>query len=369
MMWDAAIIGGGPAGAAAACLLARAGRSTVLFEREAGPRHKVCGEFISVEAAAYLSALGLDPERLGALPIHYVRLIQGERTATATLPFPAFSLSRDVMDEALLNAAAGQGAEIRRGVIVRGLTEDADSVTLQAGEPVRASTAFLATGKHELRGHRRPPGAINDLIGFKRHLTLAPAQAGILAGHVEVLLFPGGYAGLQPIPGGRANLCLVIAKDVHDRLDRDWDALVDYLARSSAIFAERLAGAVPCWPKPLSIYGIPYGFVHRAEAPSPRIHRLGDQLAVIPSFCGDGIAIALHSAALAMDRHLAGEPPLNGAAFASQIRTATLLARAARHPFLQTLATTACRLSPGLLRSMASATRIQGVSLQPPPAR
>ena len=77
-MWDAAIIGGGPAGAAAACLLARAGRSTVLFEREAGPRHKVCGEFISVEAAAYLTALGLDPERLGALPIHHVRLIQGE---------------------------------------------------------------------------------------------------------------------------------------------------------------------------------------------------------------------------------------------------------------------------------------------------
>ena len=135
------------------------------------------------------------------------------------------------------------------------------------------------------------------------------------------------------------------------------------------IFAERLAGADPCWTKPLSIYGIPYGFVHRADAPSPRIHRLGDQLAVIPSFCGDGIAIALHSAALAVDRHLTGQPPLDGAAFASQIRTATLLARAARHPFLQTLATTACRLSPALLRSMASATRIRGGSLQPPPAR
>ena len=135
-MWDAAIIGGGPAGAAAACLLARAGRSTVLFERETGPRHKVCGEFISVEAAAYLTGLGLDPVRLGALPIHHVRLIQGERAATAALPFPAFSLSRDVMDEALLNAAAARCAEIRRGSVVRGLTEDADGVTLHADEPV-----------------------------------------------------------------------------------------------------------------------------------------------------------------------------------------------------------------------------------------
>jgi menaquinone-9 beta-reductase len=285
------------------------------------------------------------------------------------LPFPAFSLSRDVMDEALLNAAAARGAEIRRGATVRGLTEDTDGVILHAGEPVRARAAFLATGKHELRGHRRPPGAINDLIGFKRHLTLSPAQAGILAGHVEVLLFPGGYAGLQPIPGGRANLCLVIEKAVHNRLGRDWESLVDHLARSAPIFAERLAGAVPCWTKPLSIYGIPYGFVHRDAAPSPRIHRLGDQLAVIPSFSGDGIAIALHSAALAVDRHLTGQPPLDGAAFESQIRAATLLARAARHPILQTIATAACRLSPALLKTMASATRIRGGPLQSPPAR
>jgi flavin-dependent dehydrogenase len=360
VIWDAAIVGGGPAGAAAAFRLAQAGQRTVLFEREAGPRHKVCGEFISVEAAAHLASLGLAPERLGAVPIRHVRLIQGERTATATLPFPAFSLSRDVMDEALLKAAAAQGAEIRRNSQVRGLTEDADGITLQADGPVRARTAFLATGKHELRGHRRPPGAINDLIGFKRHVTLEAAQAAILKDHVEVLLFPGGYAGLQPIPGGHANLCLVIEKRVHDTLDRDWDALVDYLARSSTIFAERLAGAEPHWSKPLSIYGIPYGFVHRQDAPARRLHRLGDQLAVIPSFCGDGIAIALHSAALAVDRHLTGQPPMDGAAFERQIRAATLLARAARHPILQILATAACRLSPALLRTMATATRIRG---------
>ena len=146
-------------------------------------------------------------------------------------------------------------------------------------------------------------------------------------------------------------------------------SLMDYLARSASVFAERLAGATPCWAKPLSIYGIPYGFVHRADAPSPRIHRLGDQLAVIPSFCGDGIAIACTPPHLAVNRHLTGEPPLDGAAFASQIRAATLLARAARYPLLQTIATAACRLSPALLRTMASATRIRGGSLQSPPAR
>jgi hypothetical protein len=121
-----------------------------------------------------------------------------------------------------------------------------------------------------------------------------------------------------------------------------------------------MAGAEPHWSKPLSIYGIPYGFVHRQDTPARRLHRLGDQLAVIPSFCGDGIAIALHSAALAVDRYLTGQAPLDGAAFEQQIRAATLLARAARHPVLQTIATAACRLSPALLRTMATATRIRG---------
>ena len=355
---DAVIVGGGPAGAASACLLAKAGRSVVLFEREAGPHHKVCGEFVSVEAAAYLERLGLDLFRLGAQPIHSVRLVRGSAESSSLLPFPAFSLSREVMDEALLRAAADRGAEIRRGVAVRSLAEGEDRVTLQADGPVAARAALLATGKHDLRGHRRPPGSINDLIGFKQYLTLAPEQAARLAGHVEVLLFPGGYAGLQPAADGRANLCLVVAKPVHDRVGRRWDRLLDHLCEESPAFAARLAGATACWERPLSIYGIPYGFVHRGDAASRRLHRLGDQLAVIPSFCGDGMAIALHSAFLASDRVLAGQAPLDGSAFAGQIRTATLLAQAIRRPALQGIAAGAVRLVPGLLKAIAYATRV-----------
>ncbi|WP_158043412.1 NAD(P)/FAD-dependent oxidoreductase [Skermanella pratensis] len=355
---DAVIVGGGPAGAAAACRLAEAGRSVVLFERETGPHHKVCGEFVSVEAAGYLGKLGLDLPRLGALPIHSVRLVRGRSETTARLPFPAFSLSREVMDEALLRAAADRGAEIRRGVTVRSLAETGDRVTLQADGPVAARAALLATGKHDLRGHRRPPGSINDLIGFKQYLTLAPEQAARLAGHVEVLLFAGGYAGLQPAADGRANLCLVVAKPVYDRVGRRWESLLDHLREESPAFADRLAGAAACWERPLSIYGIPYGFVHRAGAPSRRLHRLGDQLAVIPSFCGDGMAIALHSAFLASDRVLAGQAALDGSPFAGQIRTATLLARAIRQPALQGFAAGAVRLAPGVLKAIAYATRV-----------
>jgi len=121
-MTDAVVIGGGPAGAALATRLARAGRKVVLVEREAGPTDKVCGEFLSREAGLYLASLGLDLPALGAVPIDAVRLCAGGHVAAVPLPFAATSLSRRVLDEALLRRAASAGAMIRRGVKVSDLS-------------------------------------------------------------------------------------------------------------------------------------------------------------------------------------------------------------------------------------------------------
>jgi flavin-dependent dehydrogenase len=66
----------------------------------------------------------------------------------------------------------------------------------------------------------------------------------------------------------------------------------------------QLEGAEPCMSRPLAISGLPYGYVGRqTEGP----WRLGDQAAVIPSFSGDGMSLALHSAALAARLYLAGQ--------------------------------------------------------------
>jgi flavin-dependent dehydrogenase len=105
------VIGGGPAGAAAATALAEAGRRVVLIERTPGPHDKVCGEFISEEAARYLHALGIEPGALGAEPIEAVRLSAGGPVVATALPFTALSLSRRALDEAMLQGAAARGAE------------------------------------------------------------------------------------------------------------------------------------------------------------------------------------------------------------------------------------------------------------------
>src|SRR5947199_10161016 len=86
--YDAAIVGAGPAGAAAAILLARAGWSVALVERQSFPRRKVCGECVAASNLPLLDALGVGAAfatRAGA-ELHRVALMRGAETLVAPLP-------------------------------------------------------------------------------------------------------------------------------------------------------------------------------------------------------------------------------------------------------------------------------------------
>ncbi len=122
----------------------------------------------------------------------------------------------------------------------------------------------------------------------------------------KMFLFSGGYAGLQPIEGGWANLCVALRKPSEAiDLTKGWTGFRDGLIARAPGLAFFIANAEPRWDRPLAIAGVPYGFVDCAA--SDGLFRLGDQAAVIPSFCGDGISIALASAAMATEAILRGE--------------------------------------------------------------
>ena len=366
MIYDAVVAGGGLAGSAVAIDLARAGRSVVLLEREAGPHDKVCGEFLSFEAGHYLARLGIAPEALGAVPLSAVRLVQGHRPVRAKLPFSATSLSRRVLDEALLERAKCASADVRRGVRVKSLEPENGHwrASVDLGEPIMARAAFLATGKHDLKDLKRGPGRQGDLIGFKMYWRLSPEQARDLDGHVELALFPGGYAGLQPVEGGRANLCLLVRRREFADLENSWEALLAKIKATCPHLAQRLEGAEPALAKPLAISSIPYGYVFDgADGDTIPLWRLGDRAAVIPSFSGDGMSIALHSARLAAHHFLAGSTPH---AFQThlandvrrQIARSTRVSQALVTPWGQRGAATLARLVPPILANTASLTRI-----------
>lgn len=315
----ALIVGGGPAGAAAAIALARGGAMPVVIERSPGERDLVCGGFLGWDAIAALRKLGLDPATLGARPIHRLRLVAGRKIVEAELPRAAAGLSRRRLDATLLRMAEEAGAAVLRGRTARALEDD--GLRLDDGSEMAADALFLATGKHELRGAVRPVGNRPLSVGLRT--SIAP-PAG-LAGTIELHLYNGGYAGLLLQEDGAANLCLSVAQA---RAAGGRDALLGELMNEAPLLAERLGGKLPTdWE---AIAGVPYGW--RARAAAPDLFRIGDQAAVIASLAGDGIAVALASAATAAHAFLHGDAAsVYQRSFAARARRPFAIAETLRH--------------------------------------
>jgi flavin-dependent dehydrogenase len=355
------VIGGGPAGSMAGLRLAEAGRPVVLLEKERGPHPKVCGEFLSREAVEYLGQAGVDLAGLGAVPIDRVRLSAGGAMVEAPLGFRAMSLSRRVLDEAMLRRAQEQGCEVRRGAAAEALTREGVlwRVTLHGAEPVWARTVFLATGKHDVRGWARGKARQMDLVGFKCHWRLRRAQIEALRGAMELFLFPGGYGGLSLVEGDTADFCFVIRRGRLMTMG-GWSNLLDNLRRWNPRIRERLDGAEALSERPLAIAPIPYGYLAQENR---GVWCVGDQAAVIPSFTGDGMSIALHSASVAVRMALAGGSIAEfNRTLHAQLRrgmgVATLLSEVMVTGAGRRLTPMALRVIPSAMRWIALVTRI-----------
>ncbi|HZP06590.1 MAG TPA: FAD-dependent oxidoreductase [Terracidiphilus sp.] len=369
---DHLVIGGGPAGSMMALQLAEAGRQVTLLEKERAAHHKVCGEFLSHEAVEYLRQAGVSARDLGAASIRNVRLAAGHKAAEVQLPFQALSLSRCALDEALLQRAADKGCEVMRGASVVRLSacDGVWTVSLDDGRSLRAHSVFLATGKHDLHGWNRGRGEQSDLIGFKLHWRLAPAQTEELREWMDLFLFTGGYGGLSLVETEIANLCLVVRRCELRRIG-SWQNLLAAAMRENRRLRHLLEGAEPLWARPLAISPIPYGYF----APSScGLWRVGDQAAVVPSFTGDGMSIALHSAHLAAQMFLAGQSTeaysrTLRAQLGGRINLATWISRAIVTDAGRSSAILAASLFPGAMRWIAASTRVPAAALLFNPAR
>jgi flavin-dependent dehydrogenase len=363
---DAIVVGGGPAGAAFALELARNGRRVMLLERTLSAHHKVCGEFLSRETQHALAAFGIDTAALGATCITDFRLVKGARQATTRLPFNAAGLSRLRLDEALVGAAEAAGGEVVRGARVTKLVPADGGVIVETeARKWRAPVVALATGKHSLRGLTRPHGS---MVGFKLHLD-SNAAARALGGVVQLAFFPGGYMGACLVEDQTLSIGWVMEDDLLRSVGADWPAQSEYLARQSSLIGDLLAGARPQFAKPVATAAIPYGFLRKTPI-APSLYPIGDQLAVVPSFTGDGMAIALTSG-VAAARAVVDRKPAEMfqrefiARLKPQFRVAGALGRLLQMPATCAIAVAAARILPALAAKMVAATRLKGFEISP----
>jgi flavin-dependent dehydrogenase len=364
------IVGGGVAGCAASIALARKGCRVTLIEREPTPRHKVCGEFLSGEALEDLHLLGINVASLGAVPIDYVRLAAARRAATAPHPIPAKTLTRKALDTALITAAIAAGVAVERGRSVQSLTRtsgDLWQAKLDDGTTYEAPTAFLATGKHDLRGHSRPRDPL-QWVGFKMYYRLTAAQTADLKNASELTLYAGGYGGIQPVEDGVANFCCVVQQRYFAAADNRWEGLLAKMQNDCPHLAMRLAGAEPLLTKPITVTHIPYGYLRRETEDG--LYCIGDQAAVIPSFTGDGISIALHTARRGAAAYLAAEPapvfqPRLRSAMLPQMHLAEWAANGLNNALARALLPFCLSVWPGAMRVTARLTRVTQPAVAP----
>lgn len=359
----ALIVGGGPAGAAAAFVLAEAGVPHLLLERSREMQDLLCGGFLSWRSLERLARFGIAGPMLNPAAITHVRLTRRGRVAEARLPQPARCVSRRRLDALMLERATAAGARVERGVGARHWGDG--TLATDDGASIATNALFLATGKHELRGLARPADARghDPALGLRVRLGPAPGLAQLVGNRVELHLFDRGYAGCALQEDGSANLCMAVRRS---RLTEAGSplALLSALAAESPQLAERLAHLSTA-PQIDAVANVPYGW--RTAATEPGVFRLGDQAAVIPSLAGEGMGIALASGVAAATAFVVGGADAAAdyqRAFARRtarpVQVAGAVRAAAEHEWSAPLLLRGMGLAPPLAGLVAHLTRIDG---------
>jgi len=366
----ALIVGGGPAGASAAILLARAGLPHLLIERTRETGDALCGGFLSWRTLDSLRSLGVTPEMLGPARLTRVRLFAGGYVAETGLPRPALAVSRHRLDSVLLTQAARAGAAIEHGVMVKAI--EGGVARLQDGADLASDALFLASGKHDVRGLARPAGArgADPTLGLRVRLGASPALERLIGDTIELHLFDRGYIGVVLQEDGSANCCMAVRRSRLTEAGSP-DRLLDALALECPRLGERFAHRDGSEPID-AVANIPYGW--RVRGGEAGLFRLGDQAGVIPSLAGEGMGIAIASGIRAANAYAAGGAE---AAIPFQARLARDLARpigiagliraGAERPGLACGAVMIAGHAPSFVDAVARLTRINHSHLDQPP--
>ncbi len=361
---ESIVIGGGPAGTAAAIRLARQGNRVTILERSRSVGDAICGGFLSWSTLAALQQLGIEAQELGGQEVNQLRLFANAKSLNVALPRAALGVSRHRLDSVMQRTAQRAGAIIERGVRVRSVTAG-NEIICKDSSARTAEAIFLAVGKHELASHKRtrPQRLANDpMLGLRVRLPASAALQGLVDNSIELHLFDRGYAGLALQEHGSGNLCLAVHQSRLSEAGGSPAALVAMLAAENPQLGERLPADVTQLAFD-AIAAVPYGYCTSSTQPGQFL--LGDQAAVIPSLAGEGIGIALASARYAIAAFVSD----GGAGacryqqtFAAAARRPLYLAgwaaRVGQTPRISAIALNLPVIAPAFIRTLLGATRI-----------
>jgi flavin-dependent dehydrogenase len=293
---DVLIIGGGLAGLASAIHLSGQGLQVTLVEKSGYPRHKVCGEYISNEILPYLQWLGADVSALQPTRISQFEFTtQDGKTATATLPLGGFGVSRYALDHFLYEKAKANGCKVMEETVTAIAFQD-DVFRVSTSTQVLSATIVLgAYGKRS----NMDQVLSRDFIHKKSSwLAVKGHYSGDFPDDLVALHnFSGGYCGVSKVENNTINICYLADYATFKKYKNieDYQRNVLYKNRQlKAVFENsRLL-----FEKPITISQISFD---RKQPVENHILMIGDTAGLIHPLCGNGMAMALHSAKIAAE--------------------------------------------------------------------
>ena len=301
-VYDAVVVGAGPAGTMTALELARRDVSVLVVERQATPRWKVCGACLSPGTLGVLSKAGL-PDPPDGVPLHRLRLAAWSTEASVSLN-GALAVSRGSFDQALLSAARKAGAaaltpaRARLGPLVRGariVRIERSEGDLEVAARVVIDAGGLGGGlaAHRLGGGRAT-GRYGSADGLARGSRIGvgavfpPGSKAYGPGEIHMAVGAGGYVGLVRVADGSLTVAAA--------LDPSWlqacASIGDAVGRLLNI-----AGFPPLPERPsLGWKGTPALTRAPATRGAERVFAVGDAAGYVEPFTGEGIAWALAGA-------------------------------------------------------------------------
>ncbi|MBC7557336.1 MAG: NAD(P)/FAD-dependent oxidoreductase [Chryseobacterium sp.] len=292
------IIGGGLAGLTSAIHLSKLGFSVVVIEKNTYPKHKVCGEYISNEVLPYFKWLDVDIEALQPTHIKTLKFSsESGKEIETKLPLGGFGVSRYILDEALYLKAISQNC-----TVLEDLANEVDfkdgifEVKLASGKVLKSNIVLAAFGKRsnlDLNMKRDFSQNKSPWLAVKSHYSGSfPEDV------VGLHNFKGGYCGVSKVENDEINICyLTNFKSFKEH--KNIEDFQENVVSGNPHLKKILKNSVQIFEKPLTISQVSFEKKKNVEN---HILMLGDTAGLIHPLCGNGMAMAIHSAKLASEQ-------------------------------------------------------------------
>ena len=288
------IIGGGLAGLTAGIHLSKKGVSVVIIEKNDYPKHKVCGEYLSNEVLPYFEWLDLNLSSLNPVNINEIQLSTKKGSTIKTkLPLGGLGISRYELDFYLYKKALSNGCKILIEEVEKiNFRNNKFSITTSNSTLLIADFVIGAYGKRsniDVRLNRNFIQQKSPWLAVKGHYFLNfPNDL------VGLHNFNGGYCGVSKVENNVVNICYLAKyksfkehKNIHD--------FQNLVLRQNPHLNELFSNATLLFEKPLTISQI--SFAEKLQIEN-HILMVGDTAGLIHPLCGNGMAMAIHSAKL-----------------------------------------------------------------------